>query len=84
MLALLIQSSLLRVCTIKLMIVAKIISVFVMKVENRFAIILHALRCIHLMLNFKLQRKPVMKCQQPLIFLLIHFCLETYDKSRYF
>ena len=84
MLAFLIQSSLLRVCRIKLLIVAKIISVYVMKLENSLAIILHALRRIRLMLNFNLQRKPFMKCQQTLIFLLIHFCLETYDKSRYF
>jgi len=47
-----------------LRVVAKIISVFVMKLENSLAILIHALRRIRLMLNFNLQRKPFMKCQQ--------------------
>ena len=37
-----------------------------MKLENSLAILIHALRRIRLMLNFSLQRKPFMKCQQPL------------------
>ena len=45
---------------------AKIISAFVMKLENSLAILIHALRRIRLMLNFSLQRKPFMKCQQAL------------------
>ncbi|MFW1746796.1 hypothetical protein ACG9XW_11360 [Acinetobacter guillouiae] len=35
-----------------------------MKLENSLAILIHALRRIRLMLNFNLQRKPFMKCQQ--------------------
>ena len=46
---------------------AKIISAYVMKLENSLAILIHALRRIRLMLNFNLQRKPFMKYQQPLI-----------------
>ena len=37
-----------------------------MKLENSLAILMHALRRIRLMLNFILQRKPFMKCQQTL------------------
>ena len=38
-----------------------------MKLENSLAILIHALRRIRLMLNFNLQRKPFMKCQQTLM-----------------
>jgi len=48
-----------------LRVVAKIISAYVMELENSLAILIHALRRIRLMLNFNLQRKPFMKCLQP-------------------
>ena len=51
-----------------LRVVAKIISAYVMKLENSLAILIHALRPIRLMLNFNLQRKPFMKYQQALNF----------------
>lgn len=38
-----------------------------LKLENSLAILIHALRRIRLMLNFNLQRKPFMKCQQTLM-----------------
>ena len=49
-----------------LRVVAKIISVYVMKLENSLAILIHALQRIRLMLNFNLRRKPFMKCLQAL------------------
>ncbi len=52
---------------------AKIISAYVMKLENSLAILIHALRRIRLMLNFNLQRKPFMKCQQTLNFIEKNF-----------
>ena len=46
---------------------AKIISAYVMKLENSLAILIYVLRRIRLMINFSLQRKPFMKYQQTLI-----------------
>ncbi len=37
-----------------------------LKLENSLTIFIHALRRIHLLLNFNLQRKRFMKCQQTL------------------
>ena len=63
---------------------AKIISAFVMKLENSLAILIHALRRIRLMLNFNLQRKPFMKCLQTLIadhFLAIYMLNPSHFKQ---
>ena len=51
-----------------------------MKLENSLAILIHALRRIRLMLNFNLQRKLFMKCQQTLVFIVVYMMVFNLSK----